>query len=87
MVGYSPWGRKESDTTERLHSLANSCEAENGVLPTLIPQAENSKVQADENTSAPVRSLWTTNQMSYSSPSSIRSKTFSPLKLRQKRST
>ena len=21
MVGYSPWGRKESDTTERLHSL------------------------------------------------------------------
>ena len=22
-VGYSPWGRKESDTTERLHSLAS----------------------------------------------------------------
>ena len=21
MVGYSPWGHKESDTTERLHSL------------------------------------------------------------------
>ena len=21
LVGYSPWGRKESDTTERLHSL------------------------------------------------------------------
>ena len=21
-MGYSPWGRKESDTTERLHSLA-----------------------------------------------------------------
>ena len=20
-MGYSPWGRKESDTTERLHSL------------------------------------------------------------------
>ena len=73
--------------TERLHSLANSCEAENGVLPTLIPQAEKSNVQGDENTSAPVRSLWTKNQMSYSSPSSIRSKTFSPLKLRQKRST
>ena len=57
MVGYSPWGREESDTIERLHSLANSCEAENGVLPTLISQAENSKVQADENTSGPVRSL------------------------------
>ena len=24
MVGYSPWGRKESDTTERLHSLPHS---------------------------------------------------------------
>ena len=23
LVGYSAWGRKESDTTERLHSLAN----------------------------------------------------------------
>ena len=22
LVGYSPWGRKESDTTERLHSLS-----------------------------------------------------------------
>ena len=22
-VGYSPWGRKESDTTERLHSLTH----------------------------------------------------------------
>ena len=25
LVGYSPWGRKELDTTERLHSLAHSC--------------------------------------------------------------
>ena len=24
LVGYSPWGRKESDTTERLHSLTRS---------------------------------------------------------------
>ena len=24
LVGYSPWGRKESDTTERLHSLSFS---------------------------------------------------------------
>ena len=24
LVGYSPWGRKESDTTERLHSLTHS---------------------------------------------------------------
>ena len=24
MVGYSPWGLKESDTTERLHSLTHS---------------------------------------------------------------
>ena len=24
MVGYSPWGRKELDTTERLHSLTHS---------------------------------------------------------------
>ena len=24
LVGYSPWGRKESDTTERLHSLSLS---------------------------------------------------------------
>ena len=23
MVGYSPWGRKESDTTEQLHSLSH----------------------------------------------------------------
>ena len=23
LVGYSPWGRKESDTTERLHSLTH----------------------------------------------------------------
>ena len=23
-LGYSPWGRKESDTTERLHSLYSS---------------------------------------------------------------
>ena len=23
-LGYSPWGRKESDTTERLHSLTHS---------------------------------------------------------------
>ena len=23
LVGYSPWGRKESDTTERLHYLLN----------------------------------------------------------------
>ena len=24
MVGYSPWGRKESDTTERLHFTSDS---------------------------------------------------------------
>jgi len=24
LVGYSPWGRKESDTTERIHSLTSS---------------------------------------------------------------
>ena len=24
LLGYSPWGRKESDTTERLHSLTHS---------------------------------------------------------------
>ena len=24
LVGFSPWGRKESDTTERLHSLTHS---------------------------------------------------------------
>ena len=24
LVGYSPWGRKDSDTTERLHSLTHS---------------------------------------------------------------
>ena len=23
MVGYSPWGRKESDTTERLHFIVS----------------------------------------------------------------
>ena len=27
LVGYSPWGRKESDTTERLHSLTHSLSA------------------------------------------------------------
>ena len=25
LVGYSPWGRKESDRTEQLHSLTHSC--------------------------------------------------------------
>ena len=25
LVGYSLWGRKESDTTKRLHSLQYSC--------------------------------------------------------------
>ena len=25
LVGYSPWGRKESDTTEQLHSLTHYC--------------------------------------------------------------
>lgn len=60
---------------------ASSCEAENGVLPALISQAENSKVPADENTIAFMRLFWTTNQLSYSSSSRIRSKTFSPLKL------
>ena len=24
-MGYSPWGRKESDTTEQLHSLTHLC--------------------------------------------------------------
>ena len=24
LVGYSPWGRRESDTTERLHSLTHA---------------------------------------------------------------
>ena len=24
-LGYNPWGHKESDTTERLHSLTHSC--------------------------------------------------------------
>ena len=27
LVGYSPWGRKESDTTERLHSFTHSEES------------------------------------------------------------
>ena len=36
MVGYSPWGRKESDTTERLHSLTHSPDAE-GETPILWP--------------------------------------------------
>ena len=27
LVGYSPWGRKESDKTEQLHSLTHSCTA------------------------------------------------------------
>ena len=25
LVGYSPWGRKESDTTKRIHSFIHSC--------------------------------------------------------------
>ena len=29
LVGYSPWGREESDTTEQLHFLSLSCEVEN----------------------------------------------------------
>ena len=32
----SPWGRKESDTTERLHSLTHSPDAE-GETPILWP--------------------------------------------------
>ena len=30
LVGYSPWGRKESDTTERLHSLTQEGRTQEG---------------------------------------------------------
>ena len=47
LVGYSPWGRKESDRTERLHVTSNSKNTEserNGCLllfisPFLPPQS------------------------------------------------
>ena len=40
MVGcYSPWGRKESDTTERLHSLSGS------VVKNLPAEQELQKTQ------------------------------------------
>ena len=32
LVGYSPWGRKKSDVTERLHFLSFSCCGEWGLL-------------------------------------------------------
>ena len=35
LIGYSPWGRKESDTTERLHSLTDS-----SILAWRIPWTE-----------------------------------------------
>ena len=34
LVGYSPWGCKESDTTERVHSLSLSSALQVGSLPT-----------------------------------------------------
>ena len=32
MVGYSPWGRKESDTTERLHLLISLEKKKHGLI-------------------------------------------------------
>ena len=37
LAGYSPWGCKESDTTERLHFMADSrrCAAETNTIATI----------------------------------------------------
>ena len=32
LVGYSPWGRKESDMTERLHSLTHKSLIEDSII-------------------------------------------------------
>ena len=44
LVGYSPWGRKESDTTERLHFLSivplEEMATHSGVLAWKIPWME-----------------------------------------------
>ena len=32
LIDYSPWGRKESDTTERLHSLRADCGSDHELL-------------------------------------------------------
>ena len=45
LVGYSPWGRKESDTTKRLHSLTQSliCSVSRIVLYALgwVPKCDS----------------------------------------------
>ena len=46
LVGYSPWGRKESDTTERLSSL---CTAAQGVI------AEPDKFRNDKTKTNPIQ--------------------------------
>ena len=35
-MGYSPWGRKESDTTERLHFTTHAVHTVHGVLRARI---------------------------------------------------
>ena len=60
---------------------SNSCDFENGVLPALIPLAENSKIPINKDTTTALkRPFWTTNQLSCYSHSRIRIKKFSPLK-------
>ena len=46
LIGYSPWGRKESDTTERVHFITKLGGSDGKVLaynagdPGLIPELE-----------------------------------------------
>ena len=37
LVGYSPWGRKESDTTERLHYVLNYHTCQMYILSQFLP--------------------------------------------------
>ena len=40
LVGYSPWGHRESDTTERLHFHLSYCSVFSFSLPIPLPQEE-----------------------------------------------
>ena len=48
-VGYSPWGCKESDATERLHFLSFCCEKHQpSVLVELIPTCEQCSAHSSQ---------------------------------------
>ena len=66
LVGYSPWGRKESDTTEQLHSLTHSPafqlseRPERRPVPAQRPEGPGpaSPAPAPPRTGSPAEALW-----------------------------